>query len=815
MNLRTNLLIAASMAAAGVLAAPLTPDQAVSRLQQTMPKKAKSILSSSVVSVKTINCNDGQPAAYIFDNPGSGFMILSADDIAYPMLGYSDSGSFSSDEMPESMKWWLSEYAAQIEWARSKGVTSKRNAPAAPSAEMIAPMVKTRWDQGAPYNNDCPNTRSGVKCVTGCVATSMAQVMNYHKYPLVGEGIKQYTCSSLNKRLTINYAQKEFDWNNMLDYYSSNNYNEAQAAAVAYLMKACGYAVNMNYNSDASGTQGYLIAEGAKEYFKYDAGTRYEMRLPYSSSEWASKIIDNLKNVGPVVINGQAPLQGGHSFVCDGYDGNGYFHINWGWGGLSDGYFAIDALDPDAQGTGGAVGGFNFQQNAIFGMQPPTGKPVEAQQKVLFQWGTATATISGKDLKFGLKDYSSPGWGNINYASLTVKPGVIIENVENPTSVQYAPATVGGRSEITLGMYNLYPYPTSSFEATLPTLPDGRYKVIAASLDSEFEGATWQPVQVPWGMMNYVMLEVEHGLYYVSDVEPSALQISNVEIASKPYSGKNIMLEVELTNDSDIELTQGLQPRIFNKSGQLLFYGNSMMVGAAAKTSETREMIMKLYKENGSLGTVTANTDVIMRFFDPQTGLYYPDVNVEFTLLPYPGSSQIQLMNYEFDGAERLSVTIDGNRFSNLYQLPDNKEVAGTLQIKSKTGYFDGQILMDVETIKPSDPYNYIPYLNGVFSSYCFISQNEIEDLHFSFPFVESEPDQLYVLKITYVLNNKVNLMNRLQFCFQLAGVGEITDDNNSPVEYFNLQGVKISNPEAGSVVIEKKGGKVSKIVAK
>ena len=209
-------------------------------------------------------------------------------------------------------------------------------------------MITAMWDQIEPYNNMAPLYGSE-RTYTGCVATTMAMVMDYWNYPEKGQGKVSYTASTIGKRIELDFSKRKFDWDNMLRSYDiDGEYSAEQTDAVAYLMKACGYAVKMDYSTSASATLAMYIGQAMAKYFNYDPNYRYELRLHHSSSEWEQIIYDNLKNAGPVLYGGGSYLGGGHSFVCDGYDGNGFFHFNWGWSGISNGYFSLDALQPDA-----------------------------------------------------------------------------------------------------------------------------------------------------------------------------------------------------------------------------------------------------------------------------------------------------------------------------------------------------------------------------------------------------------------------------------------------------------------------------------
>lgn len=357
--------------ASNLAAAPITPEQALARMESSGMRHAKAISSPELRSVEY--GNDGVPSIYIYTYSGSdGFMLLSADDAVPALLGYSETNSFAIDDMSADMRWWLDLYSAQITDARGLE-PYKARATRADSWAPIQPMLTTNWDQGSPYNNLCPRV-GGYRCVTGCVATAMAQVMNYWKYPAVGTGSVSYTLAASEEDLFMDFSDTPFDWDKMKDRYRSGSYTAAESKAVATLMQACGYSVKMNYTPGSSGAHASDIRGALSNYFGYDKEMSRKERNTYmNQDEWNALIYKDLALGCPVIYSGQSS-GGGHCFVCDGYDGKGYFHINWGWSGVSDGYFLLNELTPHEVGTGGHYGGYNISQEVTLGIMPPVGR---------------------------------------------------------------------------------------------------------------------------------------------------------------------------------------------------------------------------------------------------------------------------------------------------------------------------------------------------------------------------------------------------------------------------------------------------------
>lgn len=319
---------------------------------------------------------------YVFNIADGGFVVVSGDDRTTPILGFSDSGNLDPEQMPENMKAWLQGYADEIAWLEQRGTTTvivskNSNGPRRVgnhSTTAIDPLVQTRWNQGAPYNGLCPEYATGRNSVTGCVATAMAQVMKYHEWPTAATTtIPGYTTRTYALPLS-ELPAVTFNWADMQNSYSSNA-TGAAATAVATLMKYCGWSVQMDYGP-SSGSNSSKVADALKNYFDYNTTAQVVSRSFYTSAKWADLIYHELASGRPVVYGGQSS-GGGHSFVCDGYkfeSGTDFFHINWGWGGMSDNYFVLSALDPDAQGIGGSTSndGFHYGQDAVIGIQKST-----------------------------------------------------------------------------------------------------------------------------------------------------------------------------------------------------------------------------------------------------------------------------------------------------------------------------------------------------------------------------------------------------------------------------------------------------------
>lgn len=346
--------------------------------QQQVSKARKQYLLNGSSSSETAT------SYYVFDNGADkGFTIVSGDDELPEIVGYSAHGNSEHLMKTEGCAAFLKAYQKFVAAftqgdAKARKILAEQRALKADGRYQqpkIDPLLgDIAWNQETPYNKMCPEYKGSELSATGCVATAMAQVMMYYKHPTELQAtIPAYTTAT--NKLKVNAISKgeEYDWNNMLPTYTEGKYNTTQADAVAKLMFHCGAAVQMDYG-DSSGA--LLRPEDMSTYFGYDADLLQEVyRSVYTLAEW-KKILDReLEAKRPIIYGGVRSYERGHQFVCDGSDGEGLYHINWGWSGDSDGYFDITLLDPDVSGTGAGTSadGYNRDCSVIIGIAPDNG----------------------------------------------------------------------------------------------------------------------------------------------------------------------------------------------------------------------------------------------------------------------------------------------------------------------------------------------------------------------------------------------------------------------------------------------------------
>lgn len=351
---------------AAVWAGPVSEGQALSVAREFVAMHSMSTAGLEMVK-KTTRLDASQPAYYVFNvkRADSGFIIVAGDDRAPAVLGYSDHGTFDADDVPAALAEMLDSYALQIA-ALDEGIAPRQGLTRQP----IAPMVPSNWAQGNPYNIKLPFV--GTKhASTGCVATAMAQVMYYWKWPArPTTTIPAYTSESLYYYMPA-LAPVDFDWDMMHDNYLTDDTLSEAANAVATLMLYCAQSVEMDFNESSSGASTTYSPVAFSTYFGYEPSVHSIKRVNYTTQEWEDAIYAELQAARPVIFSG-SKSPGGHAFVCDGCDNDGLFHINWGWNSQSNGYFLLNVLNPQLQGTGSAAGshGYIFDNAAVVGIRP-------------------------------------------------------------------------------------------------------------------------------------------------------------------------------------------------------------------------------------------------------------------------------------------------------------------------------------------------------------------------------------------------------------------------------------------------------------
>ena len=374
--------------------------------QETAQSVAEAFFSQNVqndrgksVQFEDITAETSFQNFYIF-SADSGFVFVAADERVTPILAYSTTSPFVTEDMPENLRGWLEGYDQQIQEVRDLALSSAPDISARWSylkaGEPIPNkgdrgeelfMMTTKWDQNGSsctlYNNACPETNSGQRCVTGCTATAIAQVLKYWNHPIQGVGNKTLTLEDMVLfygsakhpecyPISVDFSATTYDWQNMPNQLTCSS-SQAEKDAIATLMLHCGVAMHTNYglaNQTDGGSSAPYLVDTISKYFDYSPCAFYAYQADYSDNEWKNKLKAEIDSHRPVLYRGSSS-GGGHAFVFYGYDDNDLFLVNWGWSGRSDGYYAIGGLNPPVGGSGaGTTHDYNENNEAIFYLMP-------------------------------------------------------------------------------------------------------------------------------------------------------------------------------------------------------------------------------------------------------------------------------------------------------------------------------------------------------------------------------------------------------------------------------------------------------------
>jgi hypothetical protein len=441
--------------------------------------------------VETYNNHD---VYYVFNiNDTKGFVIISADDICYPVIGFSFESSYSTSGQAEGFVYWMNERKKEIASNIENNIKADDNTTAMwqhlfttdvsklqnpeKSIMDVAPLLTSNWDQGFPYNDMVPidtvNCNSfGGHVTTGCIATAMAQIMYYWRWPNTGVGSHTDTYNNYGT-LYADFGATTYDWNGMTNQPSS------ECDPVSLLMYHNGIAVNMQYNADgqcSSGAYTQDVASALRNYFRYSTSAIYVKKINYSTANWNALLQADLDAGEVIQYSGQGP-SGGHSWVCDGYQATNYYHFNWGWSGQDNGYYYLTNLDP-----GGDT--FNNGQEAVVHITP------DPAQYPLFCTGTTYDTTydygtieDGSGPVANYQHNSNCSWLiapddsmssiNLNFSRFNTDPADILTVYDGPTTASTVLGTFSGSTLPTVTVASTGPQMLVTFVSTGSTTANG------------------------------------------------------------------------------------------------------------------------------------------------------------------------------------------------------------------------------------------------------------------------------------------------------------------------------------------------------
>lgn len=758
----------------GAWSAPITQWQALNEANRFFTAHGITV-SSRAKAFRSPQKAGSETAAYYVVNADDshGFVIVSGDDRTEPILGYSLSGSITEDDMSDNMRSWLQSYQEQIEYIQKNNITV-RKATDSNDRAVIEPMLTTKWNQLEPYNNLCPKVGGSYESATGCVATAMAQTLyfNYLQHPetitkTITADINAYTCQTrwngVMTRVAAVPAGTTIDWANMLPEYTDDA-TETQQTAVAQLMAWCGASVNMNYGpasnggSSASSSQ---IAKALINNFGFDASTKLVNRDDgFTTRQWNDLVYNELANRRVVIYTGVSSAGSGHAFVINGYEGNNFFDVNWGWGGSGDGAYLLSILDPVGTGTGAGqvASGFNLKQDIIINAEPDHGGEAALRADAY------DFKQDGNTLSFTLRNLGTKT-ANFDYAfGILASDGSI---------------TITGTSQTTPGALrqNAY-YPTVLATLDLSTLPDGTYDIVpVGKLTTE---DTWHNL---WTGRT-INVTVSDGNVTFNGNGTASLKASELTVGTARKAGRPVSITTTLTNDGNADY-EGLL-YIFaslttSKGDATLSQQASVMAGSTAEFTTQ-------WTPTGA-GTYTiwlcsdADGDDVLATV---SGVEIEEGNGQYDLsLTKMTVNGEDAASQTTDSDGRIVTNVKGNSISGTYTIKANKNVSG-----SAITYlykYDEQTEDYTQEIRPT-------------SYYPNISQSAGGTLTLEFHFTDLADGRYLVKPYFGTIDNYGNVVevqwfddSHVYVIDTATGIASTTASKTTMVTVYNLQGMKVA----------------------
>lgn len=414
-----------------------------------------------------------EPTFYVVrSTSGPGFVIVSGDDVVAPVLAYSTTYyAPTMSTLPSNFEAWLRYVDTTVRRAREQGV-KQSSATAELWAEEYKPvgalMLNTaRWSQMAPYNYFCP-VDNGAYSLTGCTQTAMAVIMKHHRWPESAKGVTEAYTTMYGLPVPARDLNHAYDWDSMLDSYVEGYYTTIQATAVAVLMADLGHAFKAEYTANDTAAMPDMMS--LYQNFSYSPASQIVTRGGHSDSYWKSMLRGEIEANRPVFYAGYTSDWAGHAFVIDGVDDNDYFHVNWGWGGVYDGFFLIDNLILGEEYL------FDTEHWAVFGMHPlrdgeidnwislySTGLNVEPREFTSGEQFTIRSISYCNFSHLSFKGQMRVGLADLNgeFKSWVSEPFSVDLGVNYATSEQYISAVINDNIELGDRLYVYYKSNTS------------------------------------------------------------------------------------------------------------------------------------------------------------------------------------------------------------------------------------------------------------------------------------------------------------------------------------------------------------------
>lgn len=442
----------------------------------------------------------------VIGNRHAGFVVLANDDAIEAVVGVSNKPYTNDTNINPAFQWYLRAANAAIANRIASGHGySGAIAPSAPLPDHVAPLIKTKWHQEAPFNNDVQKDANGKPYLVGCVAITMSQIMRYYKYPTVGKGSNTYSMNG--ETLSADFSATPYQWDKMLPIYEKGKYTDEEAKAVSELMRQVGISVNMDYKPGFSSSYTMSAQNALINYFGYNPDMNRYTRNYYSEQEWMDMVYKELSEQRPIYYSGNdSKWENGHAFVIDGYNAEGQVHVNWGWGGYQDGYFDIGILTP-------ARSNYSYYQDMIVGIQPEQQGAWRSHLTLYYGSQLTIEEFSKRAISMG----EAKVW-NVSSTPVNGTLALVIEGNGQQRDLETTNYQADDSQWYSISWQNI----------RLPKdLPDGDYQIYLRFKDER--DANWQVVRSEYGKPNSAVIKIANGKVKVNGIRTNYDWVTAIE----------------------------------------------------------------------------------------------------------------------------------------------------------------------------------------------------------------------------------------------------------------------------------------------
>lgn len=733
-------------------------------------------------------------ALYIYNMGSEAFVIVSGDDSVESILAYSDSGAFATENVPEHIKRWLQTYVDEQNYYtthRSSGNTVFTQASASAYPSAVAPILKSNgtpieWSQDEPFNGTCPNYK-GFRSVVGCVATSMAQLMYYNRWPEKGSGNFNYITGTHRIPVSCDFSSMTFDYDKMLPHYYAGKYTDEEAAEAAKLSFAAGVAVEMDFSPNGSGTSSMFIGNAMVKYFNYDKNIHYALRDYFTLAEWQEMIKKEINEGRPVCYNGYSTSIG-HQFIFDGYDANDMVHINWGWAGMSDGYYRLSVLSPSVVGTGGGsvtTGGFAFDQGMWIGIQKPSATSVPNSFFIIDGKSIAidkSVVLAGEDITVSLPNFYN---ASVDFDG---EMGLILESEDGSITVLQNTAIKLGSG---FGRDSEGNNPAIKFTAKLAQdIADGNYLLYIAT--KQKGEPTWKRVRSGKGYNDRFGVSIVDGKAEFASMVTEPQCEGTLSSDHAIYTRCRSNFTARITNTSKSEYFGKAHVGIYRiEDGETKLYALCGNTQVSLPVGKEVEVLL-----NGSIDAYGQSTTVSQGNYkagivlEYQDKLYLVGESIDITIKRIP-SGMAQLVADEFK-ADNATLPLDGT-------------LEGTINVRNTVSVYSGNIAIIV--FKKGESNGKVYWEKEI-----FVEKDSSAEKKFSIPVQWSAGD--YKADLRYNENYTSSIASfEFTVTDEITGIDNvITDYSNIEPQYYSISGVRLNGKPARGAYIVRYGNKTYKL---